>query len=340
MKEKIAVMGFMGAGKTCYMAGMYDFMCTGVKNFTLLEPDVDMDNYLHTLWEAYSDGKNRKEPDLTDSLSSYEFALLHNFKKIIDFEWYDYPGGALSDPKYGLIDEITGLLAEASCLLLMVNGEAFGAEAKDQEDYIRKVSRNLRKNGDLKAITKLSQIGLNQELPPMAIVITKSDLIDDSWIPEGLDGNEAAALMNETLSKIIYQNFEPVFGVGSDAQRLVMIAAVTLGEDISRGGDADPINIEQPIAYAVLTMLCGYIAKTKAAKQQNIKNLNAKDTFFNRLINSDQLAKLKADITQMEENIAKFSQDAHRLLDLFEADKCLYVNGVKTPMCDFFEKII
>ena len=336
MKEKVTVIGFMGAGKTCYMAGMYDNMSNGMKNFSLVEPDVDMDFYLQTLWEAISDGKNREWPVPNDDTKEFTFALCHICKKVMEFGWYDYPGGALLDPGYGLMDEINGQLAESSCLLLMINGESFGAEAADREDYIRKVSRNLKKNGDLKAIAKLSQLGLNQELPPMAIVITKSDLINDSWVPADLDDEQAAALINETLSSIITTNFQSVFGTGGTGQRLVMITAVTLGEGISEGADAEPVNIEQPIAYAVLTMLCGYVAKAKAAKQQNLKNQNAKNTWLGRIIHADEIAKLKAEAEEMDREIAKFSADAHRLLDLFEEDKCLYVNGEKTPLRDFF----
>ena len=73
MKEKVTVIGFMGAGKTCYMAGMYDNMSNGMKNFSLVEPDVDMDFYLQTLWEAISDGENREWPVYIDGVEEQEY---------------------------------------------------------------------------------------------------------------------------------------------------------------------------------------------------------------------------------------------------------------------------
>lgn len=60
--DKVTVIGFKASGKTCYLAGMYDTMSYGIKNFSLIEADSDQDYYLQTLWENISDGNKRNWP--------------------------------------------------------------------------------------------------------------------------------------------------------------------------------------------------------------------------------------------------------------------------------------
>ena len=322
--DKVTVIGFKASGKTCYLAGMYDTMSYGIKNFSLIESDADQDYYLQTLWKNISDGDKRNWPALTDDKRSYSFALCHSFDKIIEFEWLDYPGAALLDPGYGLIDEIKNQLVQSSCLLLLVNGESFAVEADNVSEYKKKVRQNLKRNHDLVAIQKLSQIGRDGvTLPPIAIIVSKSDLIEDKWI--------------DYIGEIIRENFEAVYGENGEDRRIVMVTAVTLGEDIENGGDADPENIEQPIAYAVLSILCKYVEQARLIKNNNNQVLEKKDTIWGRIINPKKLEELRNNIDVMDRVISKFSRDAIRLLELFEDDKCLYVNGVKKPLRKYFQ---
>lgn len=322
--DKVTVIGFKASGKTCYLAGMYDTMSYGIKNFSLIESDSDQDYYLQTLWENISDGNKRNWPVPNDEKRSYSFVLCHSFDKIIEFEWLDYPGGALVDPGYGLIDEIKNQLAQSSCLLLLVNGQSFAVEADSVSEYKKKVRQNLKRNGDLVAIQKLSQIGSEGvTLPPIAIIVSKSDLIKDQWI--------------DYIGEIIRENFEAVYGENGEDRRIVMVTAVTLGEDVENGGDADPENIEQPIAYAVLSMLCKYVEQARLIKSNNKQILEKKDTIWRRIINPKKLEELRNNIEVMDKVISKFSKDAIRLLELFEENKCLYVNGVKKPLRKYFQ---
>lgn len=193
------------------------------------------------------------------------------------------------------------------------------------------VKKNLRRNNDLIAVKKLSEIGVelkksNQHLPPIALVVTKSDLIEDRWI--------------DCVRPIIHESFEIIFGKDTEKDRLVMVTAVILGEDIEEGKDADPVDIELPIVYAVLAMVCGYIKRARDARADDEKELNEKDTFWGRLLNSDELEELRRNVSEMETKIQRFSKDAFRLLDLFDNDAVIYINGEKRKLRGFFENQI
>lgn len=331
--DKVTVIGFKNSGKTCYLAGMYDIMSTGIKNFSLVEKNPDQDWYLQGLWENISDGANRSWPVPSDEKRTYSFSLCHSFDKVMEFEWLDYPGAALVDPGYGLVDEITDQLSESACLLVLVNGESFAFEGRpaDQkriqadsvDEYKKIVAKNLKKNRDLDAVRQLSKIGTQGiTLPPIAIVVTKCDLIEDDWAPY--------------VQEIIRENFEPIFGEGGEDDRIVMLAPVTLGYDITAGGDADPDGIEHPIAFAVLSILRKYIIAARVLKAKSDDELSAKDTAWRRIFNSSQLQKLREDSQNLEKVIGKLCRDAIRLLDLFEEEKPIYINGEKQNFRKYF----
>lgn len=235
--DKITVIGFRSSGKTCFLAGMYDIMCNGLENFTIIEHDADQDLYLQEMWEDIRTASHRKWPVPSDEKRAYEFTLCHSFQKIIDFEWLDYPGGALVDPKFGLLKEISDQISKSSCLLLLINGESFVAEAENEDEYKQAVCSNLKSNKDLVAIQKLSRLvyeGIS--LPPIAIVVTKCDLIDDRWVGCTKD--------------IVRTSFSPVFGEDTLDERIVMMSAVTLGDEIEQGGNAFEHSLAAIVAIA------------------------------------------------------------------------------------------
>lgn len=303
----------------------------------MIERDSDQDFYLQTLWENISSGEGRNWPVPNNEKRTYSFALCHSFDKVMEFEWLDYPGGALVDSGYGLIDEIKSQLAESSCLLVLINGESFAYEGKPEfkkkiqavtrEEYCETVKKNLKRNKDLIAVKKLSEIAKeNKMLPPIALVVTKSDLIEDQWI--------------NCVGDIIRDSFENIFGENGEDKRWVMVTAVTLGAGIENGEDADPEDIEQPIAYAVLSMLCGYIEKAKMIKGSNDQTMKDNSTPFKKLINRKKLEELRQESAKIEAVIGKLSRDAIRLMELFPEDKPIYINGMKHNLRNFFADFI
>ena len=99
-----------------------------------------------------------------------------------------------------------------------------------------------------------------------------------------------------------------------------MLSAVTLGEGIEGSADARPEDMEQPIAYALLSILLQRIQNVKLAGSNMTGNLSENGNFWNRF--------------------SGYVISATSLLDIFEPGKIIYVNGVKQNLREYFLKLI
>ena len=328
--DKVAVIGFTASGKTTYALGMYNKMSLGVGSFSLREKNEDQDYYLSTLWDNILDGE---WPHPSDNKSVYNFTLCHNFHPVIGFDWLDYPGAVVVDPSHECREDFRKQLSEASCLLVLINGESFAydgspkkmirIQATDPQEYKHIVHRNLERNKDLKAISALTSLGMDGVvLPPTAIVVTKSDLIEDQWV--------------SYVSEIIKDNFAPIFGKGSADERVVMLSAVTLGNNIT-AGDVDPVDIEHPIAFAVLSILRRRIQLQRLLREEAQGKLNeAEAGWLHSIFHGDKITRLKKEIGETDASIQKMIKDAHFLLDLFPLEKPIYINDERQDLRSFF----
>lgn len=324
--QKVTVIGFTGSGKTSYLAGMYNIMSYGLEGFTLSEADLSQDYYLQNMWENMIDPENRRWPAPSDQIMKYNFSLSYAFSEILEFEWLDYPGGLLTESAHSSkYEELKNQLKESSCLIIVINGESFYLNTQDKESYIKGVENNLKRKKDIEAIRKLAVISKeNGALPPIAIIVTKSDLI-----PEDKIGY---------VEEIIKKNFNPLF-IGDNAiTREVSLILTTLGDDIQNGGELDAINIEQPIAYAVLNILAGYIKLAKAVRTTNEEALNTIQNSLGSFLHKSKIEEARKNIQQMESVIGKFSKDAICLMDRFPFDKKMYVNGISTNLHEHYRK--
>ncbi|MFD0635023.1 hypothetical protein ACFQ9X_29285 [Catenulispora yoronensis] len=91
---RIAMIGDTKAGKTTYMAMMYQAMVGGFKDFRLATKDTGQGSEL--LAEAWGI-RHSKYPAMTSQRALYEFELSHQRRVFFDFLWSDYRGGALHD---------------------------------------------------------------------------------------------------------------------------------------------------------------------------------------------------------------------------------------------------
>lgn len=323
VNEKITVLGFRGAGKTTYMAGMYDLLSYGLNRF-FLHAAPDDDQYLSVIWEDISSGATRKWPMPSDDKRLYTFRLSYDLKEMLSFDWMDYPGGALIDPGYELIDDLKRQLGSSACLQLLINGESFTAEAKDDDAYKTAVSRKLKKNKDLKAARFLGELSdsLKGGLPPIVIVITKSDLIENKWI--------------HLIDPIIKEEFAPVFGRSDQEERIVMVEAVSLGEGIEQGEDADPVAIELPVAFAVLCSLKRLIEERKAVIKAENGFIDKSRNWFTEWWDKESIEAAKSRKAEIEAVMSRLAGGVVHLLDLFDDDKMIYKNGAPVSLKNYF----
>jgi hypothetical protein len=193
--------------------------------------------------------------------------------------------------------------------------------AKDESEYKQIVGLNLYNNSDLQAITQLAYMAHNGiRIPPVAVVITKRDLIPTEW--------------RKYIADIVHEKFDLIFNRGVP----VFVTSVTLGEEIERSGRAAPEEMEKPLFYALLSIFCKDIDDAKQRISDNRRELATKDTFFNRLFHQSMLDSLKIRIHDDEEKIKAISGNAKPMLKIFDDHSVFYVNGERTSLQEYFSR--
>ncbi len=325
MDNKITIIGYTGSGKTTYLIGMYMCMSgAGCKNYTIGTRDPNQDVNLEKLWERLCDGKF---PDASYNSEKYTFHIAHNYKPVCDFDWLDYPGGILSEPDHKDSAALKKSISSSDCLLLVLDGEKFKIDAQDEREYGEKLAKKIHwdkgMRNELKEFTTLAQDGI--KIPPICIVITKCDLLE-------LDIDYC-----KVIERVLKETMSPLFE-GTD----VIITAVSLGSDIEEEGP-EPHCIEEPIAFAVLTILMKYMKELSEKKSQNRQVLNKERNFLTRWLYSEEVKEAGSKLQNLDEVGNKWMIDAFELLELFDSDKDIFIKGIKRNlreyMRDEFSKI-
>lgn len=350
--DKITVIGFTSSGKTSYLAGMYGTLSYGQKRFTLKEKSSEMDLYFQKLWDNIR--LKGEFPGPSDKKEAFTFSLLRNIEKIREFEWLDYPGRILVETGESL-NELGKQLSESVCLFLLVNGESFAfngnpedkipIQATTAQEYMNIVAQNLMNNHDLQAIKQLSALGSQGiDLPPIAIVLTKSDLIEDKWFDFPVvslqDNSEKKEERVNLVQDILHKEFISIFGAPNNKnERIVMVTDISLGYNHQGRFIADPMNVELPIAFGVLSILRQDVIKNKQIIVQNQNRMNElQKNWFSKWLYSDVLDKLREDSDNRAKYINEASVDIINILELFENDKPIYINDIPIKLKDFFKK--
>lgn len=342
---RVMVVGFTSSGKTTYMAGMYDYMSLGARGFTLIARPAD-DQYLSKVYDDICCGRDRKWPAPSDQTKEYIFTLAYNFEKILQFSWLDYPGGELMGDNQQFIDN----LKSSSALILLINGKNFSVDGVvSEEEYKERVKHNLRK--EIRAVNRISLAfdgSLDAVMPPVILVISKSDLIRDEH--------------TDYIGDVIRD--EEVFGCifkkpASGADRIVALEHVSLGDGIENGEDLDPINVEKPVVFSLLWYLKQEVEKLK----MKIRDIQSRITAVNGAIAHysgnrfkewifderlalfrDDITSLRQEVLELIERVSKFSNDLRPMLSVFRADKSIYINGNedrnKILLTSYFDSIL
>lgn len=318
MENKVTIVGYTGSGKTTYLIGMYMCMSgAGCKHYTIGATDPNQDMRLEQMWDKLCDGEF---PDASFNSEKYSFHIAHNYKPVCDFNWLDYPGGVLSDPGHEDWEALRNSICSSDSLLLVLDGEKFVIDAKDEEEYEEKLSKKIKYDkgmrSQLKEFNNLSAKGTR--IPPTCIMITKCDLIDPDY------RNVIERVLKESMSSL----FEST---------LVIITSVSLGANISEEGP-DPFCVEEPIAFAVLTILMKYVSLLSEKKNNARAVLNKERNFFTEWLDALEIERAKKELKNLNEIGDKWVADAYKLIELFDSKKNIFVEGVKQNFCQYMRK--
>lgn len=330
-QTQFTMLGMTGAGKTCYLLGMYKKMLSGLKGFSLTTDD-DMDVRLRRRYENMKDASlgQKRFPPGTDQTEFYEFTLEHGFSPILPFRWIDYPGGMLDAKTDGDIKQYNALeehVRKSSSLFICVDGALLQGD-----DNTEKINLLQEKCSDLINPFLSRYLKNNDFLPPTALVVTKSDLCREST-------------NDDDLREIIEKAFNPLFVQGAESQRFVAVIPVSIGQNISENGYQgmlSPKQLQLPIFMGVWFALNSYMRGLKRRLIKNESDISACIRAHDKekatlcfLRDGDKVKRLREqasairhEVHQGQKSYNKALRDSALLLeDLDDNVKLVYLNG-------------
>ncbi|MBW4505684.1 MAG: hypothetical protein KME64_04125 [Scytonematopsis contorta HA4267-MV1] len=283
---KITMLGTTGAGKTCFMVGMYAVMQLGVHGFTLSAQDMDDDIDLTDNWERLTEGGEGRFPAATSDTYNFCFNFCYGFKKLMGFEWLDYRGGALRDKaSQSDVQTLQKTLNQSSCVFMCISGEHLANKIENSSEALNlaKKTRADRMN------FFLNQLHEEQGPVPVVIAITKYDL--------------CMHRKRDDIKEDIKKLFNPLFT--EDGGWLVAICPVSLGKGLAgdkNTGNIEPINLHLPLAFAIYVQLSlqflqlGDYEKQESEKMTVLRNKFLGSWWYNNEIKEAEkrLSEIKA----------------------------------------------
>ncbi|BAQ63128.1 hypothetical protein GM3708_3534 (plasmid) [Geminocystis sp. NIES-3708] len=318
------MLGTTGAGKTCYILGLYSTMQLGLQGFSLSCQDMDDDLRLTEQWEQLvfaEEGEDRWPSATGNEPHNYVFDFNYALKHMMGFEWLDYRGGAMSDSQTESdVKILTTHLVESSCVFLCISGELLKQKlTESQLNIIARRAGVTRMNSYLAKLAQAKQ-PTNENPYPVVITITKYD--------QCFHRNKDEIL--EDIKNIFRIFFQPNSGW------LTMICPVSLGKELAENkntGEIEPKNMHLPLVFAIY---CGY--SNQLRQQENIAksnrdNLNSlrEGNFLDRWFNSEQIKSLEGTLYNNQEQIEGLKKQM-RFLSQELTNANLYLSGTEMQL--------
>ena len=307
-ETKFTILGESLSGKTCYLLAMYSAMSEGINGYSIVAKDDRLDTELLESFEKLDDDSilNERFPGATDQTVTYLFNLNYAHKPIMPFKWIDYPARIMRDKTDEDYPKVAQNIRESSTLFICVDGELLVGDntARKIKNVKRKCSMTINRY-----FGKYFETG--GKLPPVGIILTKSDLFMH-------DTSE------EEIREILQEAFSPLF-VAKNIR--IGVIPVTLGENISDddySGEVDPVNIHLPIFMGIFFALNEKIAAYKYKLESNNRSINdmdywrrdEQDSFF-IWRDDDKIRRLSAQIS----NTQKENERIQQLIQNMEQNK-------------------
>ena len=312
---KIAMLGTTGAGKTSYLLGMYAVMQTGVRGFTLAANDMDTDLELTQRWEKLITlkGEDRWPTPNAAAMEYYGFDFSYGFRPLMNFQWLDYRGLALSDRSTEQdVADLVQYLQESACLFLCISGEHLINQITPST--VREIKSD-RMNQFIQQYVSIHKQPNAQNPFPVALIITKYDLCHHR--------------NKDEIIKDVKRLFQALFTPNSGW--LVMICPVSLGRELCddpHNANIVPVNVHLPVVFAVYSQLRAYGLKLKGDRDRQADTIEAirQKNSLVQILQANQLREQtalleasQAKIATVEENMKLLSQELQQI--------SLYFNG-------------
>ncbi len=321
---KITMLGTTGAGKTCYILGLYSTMQLGLEGFSLSCQDMDDDLRLTEQWEQLvfaEEGEDRWPSATGNEPHNYAFDFSYGLKPMMGFEWLDYRGGAMSDlSTESDVNTLKTHLVESSCVFFCISGELL--KQKLTESQLNIIARRA---GVTRMISYLAELAkakqpTNENPYPVVITITKYD--------QCFQRNKDEIL--EDIKNIFRIFFQPNSGW------LTMICPVSLGKELAENkntGQIEPKNMHLPLVFAI------YFGYSNELRQQENRAKRKKDdleilrggNFLERWMNTEQIKSLENSLNNNQEQIEELKKRM-RFLRQQLTNANLYLSGTEMQL--------
>jgi hypothetical protein len=249
LETKIIMLGTTGTGKTCYMVGMSIWMQTrGINGFTITSADHNQSRRIKNQWSDMTkkQGLERWPAGTVDAPLTYKFNFNYAAKTFAKFDWLDYRGGALPDAEEAPDrKELVDKLENADCIFLCISAEYLALASSEGNTFDAALEAEVGTMNSLLTVIHDKRKPTPDKPFPIAIVVTKADLLANNSIKEG--GVE-----------IVKEFFENTLFVKQKQNWLTAIIPVTLGQELAQNPDSgkiNPVGVHIPVTFAVLCKL-------------------------------------------------------------------------------------
>jgi hypothetical protein len=294
---KIIMLGTTGAGKTCYMLGMYSVMQIGFRGFTVTAKDLDEDLELTDKWEALVNGQGEDRwPAGNDQPHTYSFNFNYGMRPMIDFEWLDYRGGAMSDKAtQNDVQILRNYLKESSCVFLCISGEYLTEETNLTATAAKTKVRAM--NYHMVELIKTINPSNNKPFP-VVIIITKFD--------------KCKHISKDKIYDSIKELFHSLFIANSGC--LVTICPVSI---FNEQQEIRAVNVHYPLFFAIYAKLREYYLQQKEVldgkKSTSVRSTNWLNIFGSNQNTSSAPEDLTKELEEIQKKLSLLSQELKKV---------------------------
>lgn len=250
-KARITILGMTGAGKTCYIMGMYDEMLNGIDGYTIVckngEDAVQLGNMVKNINNLSLRPEDRF-PRGTNQPCSYDFLLRKGSEDIVEFSWLDYPGDIVKSKTNGDINAYNQLKSnfnQSDAVLICIDGNDLkGNSIATKKSRVKRAARNI-------SSFLADYCSEHNKLPSIGFLVTKYDVCCDCTCEDEILG-------------IIKDVYNPLFAGENTVYISIIPVGIRMGF-IRDGiyGQVEPINLHLPILWGIDQFLLNEDCKYK-----------------------------------------------------------------------------
>ncbi|WP_035920614.1 hypothetical protein [Frankia sp. QA3] len=275
---KVTMLGTTGSGKSTFMLGMYATLSAGLRGYFVYAQDQDDHIDLTDAWDRLLDDGLLPPPTTEERSRRYEFVFTQGFDTLLNIDWLDYRGGALTDRKTARdTAELQQRLGQSDSVYLVLDGNAVGrwvrsiveGEGDNPSLRLERIQRELKVQDMTAQLNRCVGERRKAGLPAPSVValITKMDTLP---VTSGLDRIDAINLAVEHLPELL-----PVVTSGLTT----LVSPVQLGEFGTEHHDTvdtqrvNPTHLHKPFVFTLMQYLWSGIEDNET----ELENLAAAD---------------------------------------------------------------